>query len=71
MGKKIPHWGVKVLGFALATLTIFSFQNCSSQFQVLEEQIQNLASGAPDNGTTPLIQEEQKSLVILSQNCKA
>lgn len=71
MGKKIPLWGVKVLGFALATLTLFSFQNCSSQFQVLEEQIQNLASGAPDNGTTPLIQEEQKSLVILSQNCKA
>ncbi len=58
---------LKACGVSLFIGAAFAFQNCSPGFQLQGVELTELNS----QGTTLLIQEQQKALVILSQNCKA
>ena len=57
-----------VLAISIFGSVVF-FQNCGSKFQVLNPEFLQISSQASSNSL--LAFEQQKSLLILSQNCKA
>ena len=76
MGNALKNRLIKLACFLLAFVVVLPFQNCSQGFQVLSPEFLTLSSqvggsGGLFDGSEQLIIEQQKSLAILSVNCKA